>query len=525
MTPASIADNESREQLYRILGHREFQATDRLRDFLEYVVQETLAGRASRLKGYTIATEVFGRPKHFDAAVDPIVRIEAGRLRRALERYYLVTGERDPIRIDIPKGRYVPRFTRQPPDLARTSDRPAEAPASPLPDGPSLMIVPFHLLPEDHELSVFANGLVDELRTRVHHYHEVISVPCAEDAAPPEGLGGGGHARFVLGGAIRRDASTLKITGHLVDAKAGQQIWSDSYTVDADAMAVIATQETVARDVLLASAGTYGAIALQLYPESREKPPTALQTYDAMLLYHHFALVLTPEAAEAAVAALQHTTQQDPEYGPAWSALANLYGHAYANDDPDVDAPLEVATEYARRGAALAPDDPLARTVMAFVHLLCDDGEEFLEEAETALTLHPDSPYYSGSVGFLLVHFGEFDRGRNLLEQAIARSAVHPLWFHHGLYICHFHRADYHAALMEARKIGFQMGFWEAAMRAAALAKLGRLEEATAAATEVYQQKPDFDRRIREILPRVLKPADLRVAFLDGLRQAGLVAD
>ena len=71
-----------RAQLDRILTHREFHATDKMRDFLRFVVEEKLAGRASRLKGYTIATRVFARGDDFDAAQDPIVRIQAGRLRR-----------------------------------------------------------------------------------------------------------------------------------------------------------------------------------------------------------------------------------------------------------------------------------------------------------------------------------------------------------------------------------------------------------------------------------------------------------
>ena len=102
-----------REQLDRILRHREFQATDKMRDFLRFVVEETLAGRKHRIKGYTVATRVFGRGDDFDPAQDPIVSIQAGRLRRALERYYLVAGRMDPVHIDIPKGRYIPHFTAQ----------------------------------------------------------------------------------------------------------------------------------------------------------------------------------------------------------------------------------------------------------------------------------------------------------------------------------------------------------------------------------------------------------------------------
>ena len=83
----------------------------RARRFLSYVVEETLAGRADRIKAYTIGTRGFRAHADFDAQSDPAVRIEAGRLRRALERYYLSDGRSDPVVITIPKGAYVPHFS------------------------------------------------------------------------------------------------------------------------------------------------------------------------------------------------------------------------------------------------------------------------------------------------------------------------------------------------------------------------------------------------------------------------------
>ena len=99
-----------RAQLERILHSTEFRGSDKQRKFLSFVVEETLAGRALQLKGYTIAVVVYGRKENFDPQVDPIVRVEAGRLRRALEHYYLTAGENDPVRITIPKGSYVPAW-------------------------------------------------------------------------------------------------------------------------------------------------------------------------------------------------------------------------------------------------------------------------------------------------------------------------------------------------------------------------------------------------------------------------------
>jgi len=115
-----------RAAVKRVVHSSDFTVPERARKFLSYVVGETLGGRADRIKAYSIAIEVFGRSAAFDAQSDPVVRIEAGRVRRALEHYYLTAGRDDPIIIDIPKGGYVPSFSWrhgkpvQPPEAGAT---------------------------------------------------------------------------------------------------------------------------------------------------------------------------------------------------------------------------------------------------------------------------------------------------------------------------------------------------------------------------------------------------------------------
>lgn len=99
-----------REQLRRILAEPTFQASGPRRAFLRFVVEETLAGRADRLKGFTIAQAVFDRDDDFDPQTDPVVRVEARRLRHDLDGYYAGPGRCDQLIISIPKGGYLPRF-------------------------------------------------------------------------------------------------------------------------------------------------------------------------------------------------------------------------------------------------------------------------------------------------------------------------------------------------------------------------------------------------------------------------------
>ncbi len=93
-----------------------------------------------------------------------------------------------------------------------------------------------------------------------------------------------------------------------------------------------------------------------------------------------------------------------------------------------------------------------------------------------------------------------------LLRRATALNPCHPLWFHHGLFIVHFRRGEYHEAYEEAEKVGHEVAFWDPVLRATALGKLGRAGEAEASIRELRRIKPDFERRAREFLRRTATP-------------------
>ena len=103
---------EVRAALDRIAASEAFRACPQLVAFLRYVVEATLRGAQERIKGYTIAVEALGRGDDFNPQDDPIVRVEAMRLRRALQRYYANGGSNDAVQIVLPLGSYVPVFRR-----------------------------------------------------------------------------------------------------------------------------------------------------------------------------------------------------------------------------------------------------------------------------------------------------------------------------------------------------------------------------------------------------------------------------
>jgi tetratricopeptide (TPR) repeat protein len=304
-----------------------------------------------------------------------------------------------------------------------------------------------------------------------------------------------------------------------------RQVWGQSYKVPLEASRLIRTQEELARDVMAAIADEYGVIARRMIGESRHKPPLVLSSYEALLRYHHYMLLLSEDAAHDAFAALGRATESEPGYGPVWAALANLYAHAWILDRPDVPEPLETALEYARRGVTLAPGSQLARTNMSYVWLLRGDMSRFAVEVEAALALNPHSPNFSGTIGYMFAIAGELDRGEKLLRRAIELSPSHPVWFHHGMFIVHYRRGEYEEALVAIAKVDHRVSFWDYVQIAAALGMLGRIDEANATMQELRQLKPDFERRVMELVPRTGTPAAFWPKLLDGLRRAGLRAD
>ncbi len=283
-----------RAELERLLASAEFVASDRLKEFLRFVVEHRLAGRADSLKAYTIALEVFGRDSTFDPQTDPVVRMEASKLRRRLERYYLGAGRADPVRIDVPKGGYAPTFSyhaatgagridtlpaaptrrRGPPYrwlglgalvlagvlllLALRSEGPTvgaqQAPAPLQERRPAIAVMPLRDLSEGNAVEGFAGGLTDELASYLMRAGEfrlysidgrAVKGPNAGPVALSERLDVG----YVVKGSVRGRPDRVRLIVHLIDAQTGQFVWTDTYDRALTPENVLAVQEQLAADV------------------------------------------------------------------------------------------------------------------------------------------------------------------------------------------------------------------------------------------------------------------------------------
>jgi len=522
-TPETI-----RVQLERILQSAGFRASDKQRKFLNFIVEETLEDRASQLKGYTIALAVYGRTESFDPQVDPIVRVEAGRLRRALEHYYLTAGKNDPVHIKISKGGYVPTFqtVHMEPLGAKTfnSEREDSAPSV----GPSIAVMPLINLTGDKEQDYFVDGLTEELTVELAR-HQEFQVIASQSTMQfkgrkfdPKEIGRDLGVRFLLMGSVRKDVKTVKVTVRLLDTSTDEQIWGESYKRDHRPADLIAVQEEIARSVIGTIADHYGLITRKLSGEARKKAPSDMKAYDAVLRFYHYESELTPEAFEKALAALEQAVEIDPEYGLAWAMLGHLHADNHALGFCEIEAPLEKALTFAQKGLALAPENQFARDALSLVYFHRGDKELFLKYVEQTIALNPNSPYVVGVAGWHMALYGEWDRGLTLLKRGIKLNPYHPTWFHLAFYMDFYRRGQFENAVAEAMKFNYPGLYLDPMMRAAALGQMGRQNEAKTEAAKLLELEPDFPAKGRRLISRYVKVDELVDKIIDGLQKAGL---
>lgn len=515
----AVTSSAVREQLRRLLDSPEFHATDAQRAFLEYVVEKTLADQVAEIKGYTIATRVFGRREDFDQARDPIVSIQANKLRRALERYYLVEGGTDQICITIPKGGYVPVFEYQ--NHIYPGQDSARQPDSLETDGwPTIIVQSFDNQTNRQDLAYIGAGIATEIALEMTRYQEIRVLR----HHPEQGKRtiGDIRARFMLGGSIKKIISGLKVIVHLTDLMSGIQVWADSYHTDLNPDAIITFEERVAKEIAGKILCEYGIITKTLSLESARTPPAGLKTHQAILRFYQFSVEFSAQAFMEAYQALKQACSSEPECGLIWSMLARLYALNYSMELFDVPTSLEESTCFAQKGVNLEPGNQKVRLHYAFVLFFNNELSAGLTELEYAWRLNPKSLIFLENIGYLMTLFGDWQRGPALIKQAIGRNPYYNPTVHYALWLDWVRQKKYEQAYKETLHFARPALFWDPLLKAAILGLLGRGEEGAQVGKELLRCKPNFSSRGRSLIQHYIKHEDLVTKVITGLTRSGV---
>ncbi len=400
--------------------------------FLRFTVEKALEGAGDELKEYLIGAEVFDRRGEYDPRVDPIVRVEARRLRAKLETYYETEGRGDEILIEYPIGGYVPRISaRQPVPAVKP------APAS---GEKNVAVLPFTNLSADPENEYFSDGLTEELIHRLTKV-EGLRVVAWQSASQLRGksddlqeLGERLGVGTVLGGSVRRAGDRLRVTAQLVSIADGRYLWTETY--ERRVKDVFDIQDEISRAIVETLRVRLVDRAL-LAPSRRQEYDLA--AYNLYLRGRFHWNKRTPDDLRKGIQFFERAIGIDPELAVAYAGLADSYSlladygfepsleampkaRAAAERALETDPTLgeahvslglirglfewrwpEAESHY-RRAVELNPGYATAHHWYAMDFLaMVGRFEEAQRELETALSLDPLSLIINEGVGYLLM--------------------------------------------------------------------------------------------------------------------------
>ncbi|MCP3408169.1 tetratricopeptide repeat protein [Bradyrhizobium sp. CCGB01] len=504
-----LAPDSVFSQLDRICTSPHFQASERRRAFLRFIVEETLSGRAERLKGYTIALSVFGRDESFDPQADPVVRLEARRLRRDLDSYYIDAGQNDPIRISIPKGSYAPSFesrktllagrlaseqsserrvdevTSRSAELAGKSNKSAlfrrlSAAAALIaaiaigavvslsyfgrsPFGasrePGVLVAPFEALSPGESTRYLAAGVGQELIANLFHFSgfRLYTSPVSLNQDVRSTwlpLARDRGVAYVVNGSVQTEDGNVRVTVSVANAMTGGIVWTKSYSRPFDPESLIATQGMLAEEIAEVIGQPYGVVRADMSGGSSSATTSSMDSYNCVLRAHGYRRTFLRAEFTPALQCLERTVQRDPDYSDAWAMLGWLHLDAgrLGFDADDRQTEYGKALEAINNAIRLRPKSTLALKALAAAYHFTGRYEDSERLTRQLVALNPNDPEILAQLGWRLSVRGNFEEGVAVLKRAIDRTLNPPNWYFHFIAVNLYMTGDYQQARTTAER-------------------------------------------------------------------------
>ncbi len=476
MSYGELGEEDIAAALQRLLAWPEIARSGNLSKFLSYIVERKLRGETQSIKAYSIAVDVFGRPADFDPQTDPIVRVQARRLRALISQFYREDGAKDEVRIALPTGRYVPEFIRRDDAVAEEeiSSQPAHAespvahhngapglPATwfllsmltlgltvlalafsawgprvenaptrnPMIAPPSILVTEFQSLTGDMADAGMAAGLAIELMSDLAQF-EMMSV-----------IYGGGsgslgtHASdYVLSGILQRQSGGLQYSAILTETSTGNVVWNQTIALSG----VEAGRTDLINYVSDRLSMVLGSPRGPLHKRARallETAPTIAggeNLYLCRIMFDLYREAGSAEAGRQALSCLTEMDEADAVQGQTLAAFASLTAEGIV---PAEMADTSLEHRYARAMDLLAQAAEIA-PVSAFVweqraRLLEATGRHDQAEVaySTASQINPANTDAIAAHARHLAFIGRQDAAVRLIDPVIAESPNPPSWY------------------------------------------------------------------------------------------------
>ena len=515
--------DQIREQLKSIADAPPFANQNKIWRFLSYIVEQTLAGNERKLKQYSIATEALGRDASFDPELDPVVRLEAGKMRKALEVYYLSEGASDQVRITVPKGGYVPAFSYAEPSFEHR--RPTRAGTTL--DQSRLLVVAPSPLPESDPCRMIAHSLFEQLTVELARYNDFsVALPEGAEATmqfgtSPYALANEYDARFVVTGGAGQTGNKVRMTIRLHDVRTETIIWTESFDFNFGAETLVETQDRTARRVAADIADFHGVICRLLSVEAASRDD-GWSAHTAILRHRYIARITNERVYRRARADLEHGIAVAPYNSMLWAALAHtIFTGNVAGFDEDPDW-LGLVERYAQHSFELDHGCAYGHVVAATLGIYNRDLDGTLETCRRIMEYNSHAPSTTLSAGFFRSLAGDWDTGAKMLSEALEMISHPPGWAFRATFLNYYRQGEYSRALFEIKRYHATEHFTPSLMKAAALSQLGREEEARLAVADVQRICPHFASLSERYFRSITGLDSLADHLKEGLAKAGL---
>ncbi len=413
-----LATKGKRGALEVIHGDWRAQIFAHVKNFLRYIVEEALSGRSSKLSQRTIAHGVYDRDESFDPGIDPLVRMQAGRVRRALEHFYLTEGRHDAIVISLPKRTYQPEFS--------VNGHAERGPAREGDGMPFLMVAPFLNHTGSEEFEFIAQGLGSDLAVALDQYQVgrviLLHVSGRDEAGAEKEAGKECRDRcgFVVRGRVSQSSGFLRVSIRLEEFDIHILRWSEQMRYQLGSGKRDQFLDELVERMAASIAEEEGIIAQHVFTRIGNVPVLGASAYEALLHLYHAEHCGTLELYEKALVGLQHAVKASPRDGRLWSGLARLCTLNHILEMfPELQIPMEETVQYAEKGVALRGSDQRAWCILGFAQTIAGNLERGHEATLTALAKNPDSLFFRDAVGYLLILQGDYERGATLSREAV----------------------------------------------------------------------------------------------------------
>lgn len=499
-----------RASLATLLASQRFRARPKISDLLEFLVEEALADRASRLKGYTLGLEVFKRGADFDPESDAIVRVGMNRLRRMLDEYYQQEGQGDPVRIQFAKGSYAPCFVQV-----------SAAAASPQAFGKpiTLGVEPLEWIGGGQDALSLAAGLTAELLTALSAFDcplTAVRIPSVTGEGPPALSG----FNYQLRGNVRCHGDQVRACLTLLETSGETIAWSGAFSEKVSAEGLFVLLEAVAWQVASVVLDPHGV----LFQAVRRQPAARLGTALAEFSYREYQERFSVETHRQAREALSRAITEEPGHAGAWALLSGVYlGEALFgfNREGTLAQTMDKCLEAARKAIALEPRSVTANCNLAMAYFYRGQRDLFLAASEQALCLAPRHPNNLAVIGMHLALAGDWERGVSLAEEASRLNPFHPPWYHLVFSLHRLHLRQFSGALAALGRFA-SVDFFPFQINLAVIhGHLGNGPEARKHLQRMFELWPDARATLREILDFWFPFGELAEVFAEGLAKAG----